>query len=145
MLFIKNYMEMNDEERAECYVHCGPIMITKRTVKLILGLEFLTVADEKRLQQVIDRTFPELDGNLQLLLTIECGKDICRLNEVDEKVVGYVDEGFDSDFLLNTPLSVMEMDFYQACRIIREAFETQAAQEIGTKTESDTCQYPSSF
>ena len=36
---------------------------------------------------------------------------MCRLNELDDKIVGYIDEGFDSDFLLNTPLSVMEMDF----------------------------------
>lgn len=138
MLFIKNYMEMDDAERSERYVHCGPITVTKRIVKLILNSDYYTVQDEKRLQQAIDHTFPELDGHLQLLLTIECGKDVCRLNELDDKIVGYIDEGFDSDFLLNTPLPVMEMDFYQACHIIKEAFESQTPKEVDTTTNSPT-------
>lgn len=50
MLFIKNYMEMDDAERSERYVHCGPITVTKRIVKLILNSDYYTVQDEKRLQ-----------------------------------------------------------------------------------------------
>lgn len=117
MMFLKNFIKMNEEELAGLYVKGGKMEVSTRTFGDILGREAASLAENDVLLGVLtDLTSGdnELDFPFSNLLELEYGKSVVPFNELPEDVLSY---------LLNTPYDVVRMDYNQAVAAARELFQ----------------------
>lgn len=116
---IKNFQKMDVEEFCKSPARIGRIKATKYSYCEIVGAEQIPNHKQLRmLQQAMDLVASELDDPFLLLLMLEFGSSECTLVNfcVQYRTIDA------EDYLLNTPFGTLEMDYRQACSIIREVY-----------------------
>lgn len=119
-IFLKNFMAMTEEEISKCYIKFGTPEVTKRSFIDIVGREMRDTKEEKLLREILDDIYDDdcgLDAPFDLLLSLEYGPHVLKVNALPEEVLSY---------LLNTPYEVIRMDHQHALSIIREIYETRS-------------------
>lgn len=117
MQYIKDFMHMSDEEFEKYPVRYGRIKITPSSYYIILRQEFIATREQlAKSQKAFDRVAGDLDDQYLLLLMLMFGDTPCTLGEFCDKY-----KNFDArDYLVNTPVGMLNADFHRACEIIRE-------------------------
>jgi len=141
-LFLKDFMNMEEDKLTNTQVHFGPVEASNRIFNRLIADKLKAnkaktdesktdkpgtdesevdqpayLEEIKLLQNILDEALEGDDGldlPFDALLRLQFGRDIITATELPAEVLNY---------LLNTPHDVVQMDFDEVTRSIREAFK----------------------
>lgn len=111
-------MEIDGNKLLDTHLHFGMPTVSRRTFRDIMGREYLNTTESQLMQQVLEDLYRgdecELDFPFDMLLSIEYGEDIIKFGALPDFVI---------DYLVNTPYSVIQLDYQHALMAAKELFE----------------------
>lgn len=117
LFLTKNFMKMSQSEYWDTMVHCGPPQCTNRMFRDVLKRDNRNSCELRFLQEIVDELdhgADDFDFPFGALLRLEYGESLCPMKDLPEDVLNY---------LSNTPSGMLQLDYQEAIRVIRERFK----------------------